>query len=322
MNKLIISASRRTDIPAFYSEWFLNRIKAGFLYVRNPMNIHQISEIKLTPDVVDFIVFWTKNPEEMLSKLDELKDYKYYFQFTLTSYDKDIEVNVPSKGKCLISTFKKLSDKIGPEKVIWRYDPILLNEKYTINYHTENFEKIAKQLSGYTEKCTISFLDFYKKTERNLKESNIEKFTTEDTKLIAKNISEIGSLYKLKIDTCSEDIDLEEYGITHAHCIDADLMEKLTNYSFEVVKDKNQRQECGCVESIDIGSYNTCKNCCKYCYANFNQRQVEINSSCHNPQSPLIYGDINALEDKIIERKVKSIITKKTCTQEQLNFNL
>ncbi len=319
---MIISASRRTDIPAFYSEWFLNRIREGYLYVRNPSNIHQISQIKLTPDVVDFIVFWTKNPKEIISKLDKLKEYNYYFQFTLTSYDRDIEVNIPSKGKYLISIFKELSDKIGPQKVIWRYDPILLNEKYTMYYHIENFEKIAKQLSSYTEKCTISFLDFYKKTERNLRESSIEKFTLQDIKFIAKNFSEIAQLYNLKLDTCSEEIDLDEFGITHAHCIDADLMEKLTNYTYEIGKDKNQRKECGCVESIDIGSYNTCKNGCKYCYANFNQRQVEINSSCHNPKSPLLCGEINPLEDKIIERKVEPIAKRIINKNKQLNLDL
>ncbi|MDD3012644.1 MAG: DUF1848 domain-containing protein [Candidatus Gastranaerophilales bacterium] len=318
---MIISASRRTDIPAFYSEWFINRLNEGFLYVRNPMSIHQVSKIRLTPDVVDFIVFWTKNPEEMISKLHQLEDYNYYFQFTLTSYDKDIESNVSSKGKCIIPTFKKLSDKIGPEKVIWRYDPILLNKKYTLDYHTDNFEKIAKQLSNYTNRCTISFLDFYKKTERNLKEYFIEDFTIDSQKFLAKSLSEIAKQYNLKIDTCSENIDLEEYEITHANCIDAELMEKLTNYSFKVVKDKNQRKECGCVESIDIGAYNTCKHNCRYCYANFNEKQVETNCSYHNPKSPLIYGEVSNLEDKITERKVKSIITKIDCKQEQLNLN-
>jgi DNA repair photolyase len=319
---MIISASRRTDIPAFYSEWFINRLKEGFLYVRNPINIHQISKIKLTPDVVDFIVFWTKNPEEMLPKLDCLKDYNYYFQYTLTSYDKDIEGNVPSKGKFLIPTFKKLSDKIGKEKIIWRYDPILLSDKYTINYHSENFEKIAKQLSNYTERCTISFLDFYKKTERNLKESHIEQFDVNKKQLLAKIISEIAKEYNLKIDTCSEDIDLSEYGVTHAHCIDSNLMEKLTNYSFNITKDKNQRKECGCVESIDIGAYNTCRHNCKYCYANFHEKQVETNYNCHNPKSPLLYGEISNTKDKITERKVKSIIVRNDYKQEQLNLDL
>ena len=161
---MIISASRRTDIPAFYSDWFIERIKEGFVLVRNPLNIHQVSKIKLTPDVVDFIVFWTKNPEPLLGKLNELQDYNYYFQFTLNSYDTDIEEYVPNKGKYVLSTFKKLSDIIGKEKVIWRYDPILLNEKYNISYHLENFEKleivslISRRATNISEACLSSCL--------------------------------------------------------------------------------------------------------------------------------------------------------------------
>lgn len=316
---MIISASRRTDIPAYYYEWFFNRIKDGYLLVRNPLNIHQISKIKLNPDIVDFIVFWTKNPENMIDRLEILQDYNYYFQFTITSYDKDIEENVPNKGRCILSTFKKLSDKIGKEKVIWRYDPILLNKKYTIEYHSKNFEKLAKQLSDYTEKCTISFIDLYKKTDRNLKDSCIEYMNEEEIRLIAKVLSDIANQYNLKLDTCAENIDLEEFGISHAHCIDAELMEKLTNYEFKVGKDKNQRKECGCVESIDIGAYNTCKNGCKYCYANFNKAQVETNCALHNFYSELLYGEVDKNSDKITERKIKSI-KQKRYTNNQLSF--
>ncbi len=316
---MIISASRRTDIPAFYSDWFLNRLQEGYALVRNPLNIHQASKIKLTPDVVDFIVFWTKNPEPLLLKLDKLKDYNYYFQFTLTSYDSDIEENVPKKGKYVIQTFKKLSDKIGKNRVIWRYDPILLNDKYTIDYHTKNFEKIAKQLSDYTEKCTISFLDLYKKTEKNLSGCNITPFNEQLIRILAKNLSEIAHSYDLDIDTCSENIDLSEFQIKHARCIDADLMEKLTDYKFKVSKDKNQRKECGCVESIDIGAYNTCKNGCRYCYANFNQKQVDINYAKYDCNSPMLCNKIDSLQDKITERKVKSIM-EKNCNGKQLNI--
>ena len=154
---MIISASRRTDIPAFYSDWFLNRIKERFVFVRNPINAHQISQISLSPDVVDCIVFWTKNPKPMLSKLDELKDYNYYFQFTLNSYSKDIEPNVPLKNTEVIETFKALSDKVGTNRVIWRYDPIIINEKYTIDYHIEYFEKLAHFLNGKFKNCLFLY---------------------------------------------------------------------------------------------------------------------------------------------------------------------
>lgn len=163
---MIISASRRTDIPTYYSDWLLNRIKAGYVYVRNPMNVHQISKISLSPDVVDGIVFWTKNPIPMLDKLNALKDYMYYFQFTLNSYGVDVERNIPSKNNVIVPTFQRLSDLIGPDRVIWRYDPIFLSETYTTDYHIHYFEELAKRLSSYTKKCTISFLDFYRNTEK------------------------------------------------------------------------------------------------------------------------------------------------------------
>ena len=165
---MIISASRRTDIPSYYSDWFYNRIKDGFVYVRNPMNIHQIGKISLAPDVVDGIVFWTKNPAPMIDRLEELEKYTYYFQFTLNSYGTDIEMNVPSKNDVVIPAFQKLSSKIGKERVVWRYDPILITEKYSLDYHVKYFRILADKLADYTEKCTVSFLDFYKNTQRNI----------------------------------------------------------------------------------------------------------------------------------------------------------
>lgn len=319
---MIISASRRTDIPAFYSDWFMERIEDGFVLVRNPLNIHQVSKIKLTPDVVDFIVFWTKNPEPLLNKLDKLQDYNYYFQFTLNSYDTDIEEYVPNKGKYVLSTFKKLSDMIGKEKIIWRYDPILINDKYSVDYHLKNFEKLAKQLSGYTEKCTISFIDLYRKTEFNLKNVNIKPFDDTTIRKIAKDLVCIAQNYNLKMDTCAEKIDLSDYGIEHAHCIDADLMEKLTNYQYCLNKDKNQRKECGCVESIDIGAYNTCKNGCKYCYANYNRQCVINNCAQQENNSELLCSKINETLDKISERRVKSVKRAKILVQNQLKLDI
>lgn len=146
---MIVSASRRTDIPTFYSEWFYNRIKEGFLYVRNPMNAHQISRIDLSPDVVDCIVFWTKNPIPMLPRLDELAAYKYYFQFTLTGYGRDMEANLPDKKEKLIPAFKQLAEKIGKKRIIWRYDPIVFTKKYSPEYHIKAFTQIAEALDAH-----------------------------------------------------------------------------------------------------------------------------------------------------------------------------
>lgn len=303
---MIISASRRTDIPTYYSEWFINRVRDGYLYVRNPMNIHQISKITLSPNVIDGIVFWTKNPIPMMQYLDELNNYAYYFQFTVNAYGKDVEVNVPNKNDVIIPAFRKLSNRIGRDRVIWRYDPILLTEKYTIDYHVNYFNELAKRLSGYTHKCIISFVDLYRNTQAHLKELNILPLGEKEMCELAERLVEIANKNDLIVESCAEKINLEQFGIQHGHCIDCQLFEKILNCKINILKDKNQRLECGCMESIDIGAYNTCKNGCVYCYANFSKTTVIKNMGAHNPSSPLIFGEVMP-DDKIVERKMFSL---------------
>ena len=303
---MIISASRRTDIPTYYSEWFINRVRDGYLYVRNPMNIHQISKITLSPNVIDGIVFWTKNPIPMMQYLDELNNYTYYFQFTVNAYGKDVEVNVPNKNDVIIPAFRKLSNRIGRDRVIWRYDPILLTEKYTIDYHVNYFNELAKRLSGYTHKCIISFVDLYRNTQAHLKELNILPLGEKEMYELAERLVEIANKNDLIVESCAEKINLEQFGIQHGHCIDCQLFEKILNCKINILKDKNQRLECGCMESIDIGAYNTCKNGCVYCYANFSKTTVIKNMGAHNPSSPLIFGEVMP-DDKIVERKMYSL---------------
>lgn len=305
---MIISASRRTDIPTYYSEWFLKRIKAGYVYVRNPMNPHQVSQINLSPEVVDGIVFWTKNPTPMLDRLVELNNYMYYFQFTLNSYGVDVEENIPNKSKVIIPAFQRLSDSIGPDRVIWRYDPIFLSRLYTVDYHIRYFEELAKRLSPYTRKCTISFLDLYRNTEKNIAILAPDKFSVERQTQLAKTIAKIAHSYGLRIDTCAEEIDLSQYGIEHAKCIDDCLFSQLLQCPLEIKKDKNQRLGCGCAESVDIGAYNTCQNGCKYCYANYSSKAVYMSSKNHDPDSPLLIGEVGA-DDEIKERKMFSYKT-------------
>lgn len=249
---MIISASRRTDIPNYYSEWFYNRIKEGFLYVRNPMNAHQISEIKITPEIVDCIVFWTKNPLPMMSRLDELKDYPYYFQFTLTGYGKDVEANLPNKKTEMIPVFQKLAKKIGKEKVIWRYDPIFFSDRYTKEYHLKAFQSIAEALRGYTEKCVISFVDIYPKNKTNMNRLSSHEVKEDELRAFAKKLSRIAEENHMKIGSCAEKIDLDDCGIVHNCCIDRELIEKIIGCKLKVGKDKNQRMECGCVEFCHI----------------------------------------------------------------------
>jgi hypothetical protein len=265
------------------------------------VNIHQVSKINLNPELVDCIVFWSKNPKPLLDKLQLLKEYACYFQFTLNPYDSDIETNLPDKNE-ILDTFKKLSDVIGPQKVIWRYDPILLNKKYTIHWHIDKFYQFAGELKGYTEKATFSFIDFYKKITEPIKFAGMSGITDEEKNSIADNFSQIAKENALCLDTCAEDIDFAEYNIAHARCIDDRLIAKITGCDFIAEKDKNQRLECGCVGSIDIGSYNSCANGCIYCYANYSKAIVVDNCQKHNPLSHLLIAEINN-KDIINERK-------------------
>lgn len=304
---MILSASRRTDIPNYYSEWFFNRIKDGYVYVRNPMNVHQVSKIDINPETVECIVFWTKNPEPMLNRLEELAPYHYYFQFTLTGYGKDMECHVPHKRERIIPIFQELSKKTGMQKVIWRYDPVIFTKKYTPEYHLKAFEQIAAALRGYTEKCVISFVDLYAKNKKNMKLLEWYEADEEVLREFAEKISKIAKKNGMSIGSCAERMDLEEYGIEHNCCIDKTLIESIIGCRLKAGRDKNQREECGCMESVDIGTYNTCKNGCKYCYANYSEESVVKNYSKYDPESPILCGAIDA-SDKITERKVKSLI--------------
>ena len=289
---MILSVSRRTDIPAFYADWFLNRIKEGSVDVLNPFNTKQVNRINLDPQNVECIVFWTKNPKPLMKRLDELSQYHYYFQFTLNSYSKDLEPLVPSKSGELIDTFISLSKKIGKEKVIWRYDPIILTNKYTIDYHITYFEKLAEKLHNHTEKCVISFLDLYKKTEINLKGVNIQELTPEIMDMIAEEFSKICKKYNIKLATCCEQIDLEKYDIEHNKCIDDELIKRITAKEVKKNKRDNQREACGCIKCVDIGAYNTCLHNCKYCYASYSNEQIKENIKKHNVNSSLLIGEI------------------------------
>lgn len=303
---MILSVSRRTDIPNYYSEWFINRIKEGFLYVRNPMNIHQVSKIALSPNIIDCIVFWTKNPKAMINKLDELSEYKFYFQFTLTGYGTDIEKRVPHKKNEVIPIFKELSEKIGSKKVVWRYDPILFNEIYTEEYHINAFSQIAEELKGYTHRCVISFVDYYAKNKTGMEKLKLEEKDEKRLINFSAKIQEIASANGIEVFSCAEKIDLSGCGIKHGSCIDKSIIEEIIGCKIDVSKDKNQRGECGCVESVDVGIYNTCLNGCKYCYANNSEKMVCNNVKKCDVNSPLLCGNIEDA-DKITERKMKSL---------------
>lgn len=299
---MILSASRRTDIPAYYSEWLINRLHAGFVLSRNPMNHAQVSKIILSTDVVDCIVFWTKDPLNMLGKLDLIDElgYKYYFQFTLTPYDKSVEKGLRDKEE-IIKTFCELSDRIGKDKVLWRYDPIILNNTFDFTYHKEQFSRLCSKLSGYTRQCIISFVDMYSK----LRTDTLREISIDEMIELGKMISSTAKDFGIAVKACCEKSFLFKYGIEQANCIDRTLIESICGYSLDIKRDKNQRDSCGCFESIDIGAYNTCRNGCKYCYANYSDVSVNNNCKRHDPQGGLLIGQISG-SDKITMRNVKT----------------
>lgn len=303
---MIISASRRTDIPAFHSDWFFNRIKERYVLVPNPYNSKMISRISLDPAIVDCIVFWSKNPAPMLEKLDKLKEYNYYFQFTLNPYGPEIENHLPIISK-RIDTFKRLSDRIGKEKVIWRYDPVLTNETYTPGFHKEKFAEIAYELKEHTEKCMLGFIDHYQHIRTAVSRFNIQPLLKADIEEMAASFKKTVDTCSIQLDTCTVKVDLTHLGIPGGLCIDNQLVERIAGYPISARKDKNQRDICRCAESIDIGIYESCLNGCIYCYAiKGNYNTVKYNLNKHDKNSPMLVGELQ--EDNIVkERLVKSL---------------
>ena len=284
---MLINAGSRTDIPAYFSEWFFNRIDEGFVYVRNPYFQNQVTKYILSPDVVDCIIFCTKNPSPMLNNLDKLSPYGQLWFVTITPYGKDIEPNVPLKEE-VVESFKRLSDAIGAKQVVWRYDPIFINEKYSLDFHIEAFERMAESLSGYTSECVISFIDLYEKTKRNF--PSVKLVSENDRQKIGKTFSVIGREHNILIKTCAEGSDLSVYGIDHCGCITKPVIERAIGKSLKIPKLSKARGECDCLLGNDIGAYNTCSHGCKYCYANYDKGVVKNNLKLHDKKSPFLIG--------------------------------
>lgn len=296
---MIISASRRTDIPALYPEWFMNRLREHVVMVPNPYNRRKISRIRLHPDTVDCIVFWTKNPEPMIPYLREIDEmgYQYYFQMTITDYGEDLEPGVPSTEESM-ATFLLLSEMIGKNRIDWRFDPILLTEKYSLSYHASYFETMCQWLHNATDRCIISFVDLYR-------EGRYPELEQEEIEKAAEVLSKIASEYRLPLYTCAEKTDLSRYGIHHGACIDKNKMKDVIGYKLDVKKDTGQRPHCRCVESVDIGMYDTCINGCKYCYASGSEESVRKKYAQHDPESPLLIGHL--IGDEVLsDKKLRS----------------
>ncbi|MDY2777842.1 MAG: DUF1848 domain-containing protein [Collinsella sp.] len=303
---MIISASRRTDIPSCYPEWFANRVSEGFVYVRNPMNARQVSKIDLSIDLVDCIVFWTKNPAPILPYLSTFEDYPYYFHVTLTGYGRDVEPGIARKREGVIPAIKELSERIGAERVIWRYDPILFNDKYTPSYHLRAIDSISRELEGFTRSCVISFVDTYPANRSALSRIGHVAPSESDLRIFASSLAGIVEARGMDVSTCAERIDMGECGIRHGRCIDPDLVERMTGRRLSVGKDPSQRPACGCAASIDIGSYGTCANGCAYCYACRGARPAALRHATHDPRSPLLCDELGP-GDIVSDRPMRSL---------------
>lgn len=291
---MIVSCSRRTDIPAFYGDWLFRRLQEGFCYVRNPMNPRQLTKVPLNPHVVDGVVFWTKNPAPVLDRLEALAEYPWYFQFTLTPYGEDLERNLPPKEE-LVEVFRRLSRMAGKERVVWRYDPIVITGKYSPAWHLRSFQRMAESLAGYTEKCTVSFLDIYRKIEKNIRPLGVILPETPEKMELLAQFRSIAGACGLELDTCAEELPVEQLGIARAACIDGRRLERIGGWRLKTPKDKNQRPACGCLASVDIGAYNTCFHGCQYCYANTSNitalgKAAPASLPGHDPESPLLLG--------------------------------
>ncbi len=294
---MILFASGRTDIPAFYSNWFINRVKAGFVDVRNPFNQKLVSRIYFSD--VDLIMFCSKNPLPMINKLDILK-VPVLFHVTITPYGKDVEPNIPDK-RLIIDGVKKLSLVLSIDNMVVRYDPIFLSDKYNVDYHIRAFDKLCKNLNGYVNKIIVSFMDEYKNVRSNKNILKYRAFTREDYKKIGEAFSKSAYDNGMSVQTCFEDEDLTQYGFVKGECLSHELAYILTGKKF---KSSNVRKEkkCECVQMVDIGDYNSCMHMCKYCYANYDEKAVSNNFERHDDNSSLLIGSIQR-DDVIKVRK-------------------
>lgn len=303
---MIINTGARTDIPAFFSTWFLNRIQKGFVYVRNPYYLEQITSYTLTPDVVDCLIFCTKNPRPMLPRIHELDAFASYWFVTITPYGRDIEPNVPPVDQ-VVNDFRLLSQELGSHRVCWRYDPIFIDEHYLLERHIEEFRQMAEKLAGYTDECVISFIDLYQKTKRNF--PGIREVGAKEKIQLAMEFSRIGKQCNISIKTCAEGADLRQYGIQKSGCLTPAILEKSIGRPLKAKPGKPSRANCGCcVTSRDIGAYNTCPHGCKYCYANYDQEIVKYNLQKHDPDSPLLIGQLSS-SDIVREAVQKSYVS-------------
>lgn len=286
---MLINAGNRTDIPAFYSRWFYNRLAEGSVCVRNPYVPSQVSRYQLKPSLVDALLFGTKNPEPMLSGLDRLKEYNQLWSVSITPYGKDIEPGVPPYTE-VIRSAGELASRLGKKSVVWRYDPVFIARGYSLDFHVEAFSHMASLLEGITEVCIISFVDLYNKTLRNF--PDVKEVTPEEQHFLAERFVRIAGTHRMRVKSCAESKTLDVYGIDSSGCIMRRDLENLSGQRYSIPRKKSKREGCECLLENEIGAYNSCLHGCLYCYANSSRYGVQKNRRSHDPESPLIIGKL------------------------------
>lgn len=302
---MILNTGGRTDTVNYFSEWLLNRFAAGYAYSRNPFHPDVVNRIDLNPETIDVVEFCSKNYRPILSRLHEITErFNCHFHYTITAYDKDIEPNVPGIDES-IETLRDLSAQVGKEKIIWRYDPVLLTGKYTIERHFATFDYMAGRIAPYVSRCVFSFVVWYKK----LHLPELQPISGLQKELIAKGLGEMAAKRHLYIQTCGTKESYEQYGIHHSGCMTRAVYEHSLGLHFKKVAERGNRPGCRCMESRGLGDYNTCLNGCRYCYANYDHEKARENYRLHDPESPLMIGHLRPT-DKIVPLHQESCLDK------------
>ena len=304
---MILNTGARTDTVQYFSEWLLKRFEEGFVYTRNPLFPNKVTRYELSPEKIDAVLFCSKNYAPILPRLREITSkYRTYFHYTITAYGKDIEPGVPSIEDS-VKTLAELSKIVGKNKVTWRYDPVFLTQKYTIEKHAQTFRWLCEQLAPHIDRCIFSFVEIYKKLQVNMPE--LIPLSENDINTLAEILGKTAKKFGIRIQTCGTNGDFSRFGIEKSGCATLEILGKANSCEFRNLKHKGLRNGCHCIESRDIGAYDTCLNGCKYCYANKNPQKARENYRFHNPDSPILLGEIKPT-DTITQGNQQSFLKK------------